>query len=87
MKYYPLLLLALVATSAAAEPVAPDPSPSPSIVVAAIPSPSPTTKFESLESASAYPLAFTSEHHTNCFDRSGADSGANAETGSAENTG
>ena len=43
MKYSPLLLLSLVATSAAAEPVSPDPGPSPSIVVAAIPSPSPTT--------------------------------------------
>ena len=43
MKYYLLLLLPLVATSAAAEPASPDPSPSPSIVVTATPSPSPTT--------------------------------------------
>jgi type IV secretion system protein TrbG len=43
MKYYPLLLLALVATNAAGDPVSPDPSPSPSTVVAANPSQAPTT--------------------------------------------
>ena len=43
MKYYPLLLLALVATNAAGDPVSPVPSPSPSTVVAANPSQAPTT--------------------------------------------
>jgi type IV secretion system protein VirB9 len=43
MKYYPLLLLALVATNAAGDPVSPDPSPSPSTVVAANPSQALTT--------------------------------------------